>query len=78
MVNGVVLHIERGCAVNSNTQAGDRQPQGKNARQSHPRQIPLNNGLRAMRLPVSNALSSICSTYLCHTPGTQYVSKVTR
>ncbi len=78
MMNIVMLNIERDSAIDSNTQAGDRQPQGKYARQSHPRQIPLNNGLRAMRLPVSNALSSICSTYLCHTPGTQYVSKVTR
>ncbi len=78
MVNTMVLNIQRGRAVNPNTQAGHRQPQGKYARQSHPRQIPLNNGLRAMRLPVSNALSSICSTYLSHTLGTQYVSKVTR
>ena len=53
-----VLHVKRSCVTGADTHANDGNSQGKNARQSHPQQIPLNSGLRAMRLPSSSALLS--------------------
>jgi len=54
--HGVVLYIESSSRVDAQTQSGCCQTQGKNARQSHPRQVPLNNGLRAMRLPLGQRI----------------------
>ena len=61
VVHGV-LHIKSRGAASANTDPNDRDSQGKNARQSHPGKIPLNSGLRAMRLPSSSALLSDSQT----------------
>jgi hypothetical protein len=53
-----VLHIQRRSAMDTGTHRNDGESQGKNTRQSHSQQIPLNSGLRAMRLPSSSALLS--------------------
>ena len=57
-----VLHVECNGTAGAETRSYNRQPQGKNARQSHPGQIPLNKGLRAMRLPGRIALRSEVQT----------------
>jgi hypothetical protein len=71
------MRIQRGNMIGACTESDDSKPQGKNARQSHPRQVPLNNGLRAMRPPESNALRSQRTTFLFHTHKPQYVSNST-
>jgi hypothetical protein len=43
-----VLHVERNRATCADARPDNRQSQGKNARKSHPRKVPLKNGLRAM------------------------------
>jgi len=53
-----VLYVKRKGAASANTEPNDGNSQGKNARQSHPGKIPLNSGLRAMRLPSCSALLS--------------------
>ena len=61
-----MLYIQCNRATRAETRSDNRQPQGKNARQSHPGQIPLNNGLRAMRLPCSSALLTKFKIFIPH------------
>jgi len=73
-----VLYVESNGTTGSEARSDKRQPQGKNARQSHPGKIPLNSGLRAMRLPSCSALLSDSQNSLSHTLWPQDVSNVTR
>ena len=61
-----VLHIERSSAFNAGTQSNDRQAQGKKARQFHPRQVPLNNELRFLRLPSGGAFLAHLKSLIPH------------
>lgn len=52
-----MLHVKRRGIFNADAQSHDSQAQGKNTRQSHSRQIPLNNELRVVRLLFEQRIS---------------------
>ena len=66
MVHAMVLHVECFGSMNTGTKGSDGYTQGKNAGQSHPRQVPLNNGLRAMRLPEQRTLFRLFNLLIPH------------